>query len=94
MPILIHYSGPNSEDSLKIYEPWKNGEQSGVKQNINQWPSTIKNMLTSLVLYETAGIAQKHWKLIEESMVETNFHHLNGWFLNFECIRFLEKFID
>ena len=30
----------------------KNGEQSDVKENINQEPSTIKNMLTSLVLYE------------------------------------------
>ena len=47
---------------------------------INQESSTIKNMLTSLVLYEqreTTEIALEHGKLIEEPMVETNFQRLN-----------------
>ena len=50
----------------------KNGDQSGVNEKINQEPSTIKNILNFLVLYEqreTADIALEHGKLIEESMV-------------------------
>ena len=52
-------------------------------------------MLTSLVLYEqreTADIALEHGNLIEDSMVENNFQHINDLFLNFEDISFLEKF--